>query len=65
MTDNANITVLDALNNGWRNLTTGLPELGLEQIENGITALNNGMKPDDVIQQSLDSPLQLMPNKKD
>lgn len=63
MSDNAGITVLNILNLGWCNLIDGLHELGLEQIENGITALNNGMKPDDVVQQSLDSPLKLKPDE--
>jgi hypothetical protein len=56
--------VLDALNNGWENLIKGLPELGLEQIENAKIALNNGMLPNDVIQETLDSPLILSPSGK-
>jgi len=48
-------TVLEALENGFHNLLHGFPELGLEQIQNGITALRNGMSSSDVIQESLDS----------
>ena len=58
------ITVLDALKAGWKNLTTGLPELGLEQIHNGIIALTNGMMPDDVIQENLDADLILTPKER-
>ncbi len=61
---NKPITVLDTLNNGWENLIKGLPELGLEQIENAKIALNNGMLPNDVIQETLDSPLILSPSGK-
>lgn len=55
------ITVLDALQNGWKNLHNGLPELGLEQMGNAITALSNGMMPGDFIQCDLDSDLILAP----
>lgn len=55
------ITVLDALQNGWHNLHNGLPELGLEQMGNAITALSNGMMPGDCIQRDLDSDLTLTP----
>ncbi len=51
------ITVLDALQTGWHNLNNGLPELGLDQIENAVTALSNGMMPGDCIQRDLDSEL--------
>lgn len=56
-------TVLDALQKGFHNLLHGLPELGLEQLKNGITALENGMMPNDVIQKALDSPVILEPEK--
>lgn len=55
------ITVLDALKSGWENLHNGLPELGLEQMGNAITALSNGMSPGDCLQQNLDSDLILSP----
>jgi hypothetical protein len=58
-------TVLDALLNGWINLHNGLPELGLEQIGNAITALSNGMMPEDCIQKDLDSELSLTPSHTD
>lgn len=59
------ITVLDALQNGWQNLHNGLPELGLEQMGNAITALSNGMMPGDCIQRDLDSELILSKAKSD
>lgn len=53
------ITVLDALENGFINLATGAAELGVEQLANGITALKNGKRPQDVIQDNLDADLDL------
>lgn len=56
---NEGTTVLDALENGFINLVSGLPELGIEQLANGITALKNGKMPSDTIQKNLDSDLDL------
>ena len=53
------ITILDALENGFINLASGLPEVGIEQLANGITALKNGKMPQDVIQDNPDADLDL------
>ena len=58
-------TVLEALENGLYNLLQGIPELGIEQLSNGITALKNGMRPEDVMQEHLDAPVILHPSDKD
>lgn len=58
-------TVLEALENGLYNLLQGIPEFGIEQLSNGITALKNGMHPEDVIQEHLDGPVILHPSDKD
>ncbi len=55
-------TVLDALENGLYNLLQGIPELGIKQLSNGITALKNGMYPEDVMQEHFDAPVILHPS---
>lgn len=49
--------MLEALEGGFYNLLHGIPELGIEQLSNGITSLKNGMLPEDIIQENLDDPV--------
>jgi hypothetical protein len=54
-------TVLECLQNGIQNMTSGLVELGFEQVVNGVAALGNGMMPNDIIQANLDAPIRTKP----
>ncbi len=57
--ENNGITILDTLVSGFKNMVLGLPELGFEQLANGVIALKNGRLPTDIIQKDSDSELDL------
>ena len=55
-TSHPNLTVLSVLNDGFHDLTHGLPERGLEKIEDAIHALNAGLNPGDRMSTDVEAP---------